>query len=126
MKKSNSSDRLQELMSVLGINQTDLASRTGLNRSVINMYVHGNREPRQDKVSQIADAYGIDPAWLMGYDVPMHRKVSIEEKYSTKTAEIIIKFQSNNELLQFLCDFDSLDDIQKKSVMALVASMRKK
>ena len=71
MKISNSSDRLKELMQIKGINQADICKQTGLTKSVISMYVNGQRDPRQDKLGLIAETYGLDPAWLMGYDVPM-------------------------------------------------------
>lgn len=64
-------DRLQELMRYFGIKQVDLAERAGLPKSAVSMYVSGNRIPRQNKISQIADAYGVDPAWILGYNVSM-------------------------------------------------------
>ncbi len=37
-------------------------------KSALSNYLNGDRVPRQDKIAMIADAFGIDPAWLMGYD----------------------------------------------------------
>ena len=74
MKVTDSKHRLLELMSAYDITQQDIADKTGINKSAISMYVNGNRIPRQDKVSMICDAYNLDPAWLMGYDVPMERR----------------------------------------------------
>lgn len=70
-KISNSRQRLQEMMQILSLKQSDIVSRTGINKSGLSNYIHGTREPRQDQISKIADPYGINPAWLMGYDVPM-------------------------------------------------------
>ena len=72
--KSNSSKRLNELMSYFGIKQSDMAKRTGLPKSALSMYINGNRQPRQDKLTIIADCYGVSEAWLMGYDVTMFKK----------------------------------------------------
>lgn len=72
--KSNSSKRLNELMNYFGIKQADIAKRTGLPKSALSMYINGNRQPRQDKLTIIADCYGVNEAWLMGYDVPMFRE----------------------------------------------------
>lgn len=71
--KSNSKERLNELMNYFGIKQSDLSKRTGLPKSAISMYASGNRQPRQDKLTIIAETYGVDEAWLMGYDVPMFK-----------------------------------------------------
>ena len=71
MKISNSKERIQELMSYFGINQTELCKRTSLQKSALSNYLNGDREPRQDQISLIADPFNINPAWLMGYDVSM-------------------------------------------------------
>lgn len=74
MKVSDSQHRLAELMDYYGISQQSLSDRTGIDKSTISLYVNGKREPRQDKISLICDAYNVDPAWLMGHDVPMQRQ----------------------------------------------------
>ncbi len=71
MKTSNSQKRLREMMSILEITQTDIVNTTGVLKSSLSNWVNGNREPRQDQISMLADPYNINPAWLMGYDVPM-------------------------------------------------------
>ncbi len=103
---SNSSERLKELMKYYGINQTELSKRTGIPKSAISMYVSGQRSPRQDRLSDIADAYGINEAWLMGYDVEMKKELSREE--GLKDAEFIKKFslltQHDKEIILNLMD----------------------
>jgi transcriptional regulator with XRE-family HTH domain len=74
--KSNSKERLNELIEYFKIKQSDVAKRTGLPKSGLSMYFSGQRQPRQDKLTIIADAYGVDEAWLMGYDVPMFKTES--------------------------------------------------
>lgn len=73
MKIHNSRDRLLELMLRFNLNQSELARKCGLDKSVISYYVNGKREPMQDNIYAISSAFNIDPAWLMGYDVPMMR-----------------------------------------------------
>lgn len=71
MKETTSQHRIKELLDIFHITLSELSRTTGVQKSALSNYIHGTREPRQDKLSQIADAYGINPAWLMGYDVPM-------------------------------------------------------
>jgi len=71
MPRESTRSRLIELMSAYNLTQSDIAKKTGIPKSAISMYINGYRVPRQDKLSLIADAYGVDPAWLMGYDIPM-------------------------------------------------------
>ena len=73
MKVSNSAKRLGELMQILNIRQADLVEKTGIPKSAMSMYLNGKREPRQDKLTTIAEAYNINETWLMGNDVPMER-----------------------------------------------------
>lgn len=77
MKKITTSQyRIKELIEALNMNLTEFSERTGVQKSALSNYLHGTREPRQDKISQMADPFGIDPAWLMGYDAPMRKPVS--------------------------------------------------
>ena len=71
MKITDSQHRLIEIMHEFGVNQEEIARRTGITKSAISNYIIGKREPRQDKISMISEAFGVDPAWVMGYDVPM-------------------------------------------------------
>lgn len=70
-KVSTSRERLVELMDYYNLSQTELCKRTGLQKSALSNYLNGDREPRQTQLSLIADPFNINPAWLMGYDVPM-------------------------------------------------------
>lgn len=76
MKNSNSKVRIRELMEHYRINQTELCKRTGIQKSALSNYLKGDREPRQDQISAIVDPFGVNPAWLMGYDVPMYMSPS--------------------------------------------------
>lgn len=79
MKVTDSKHRLMELLEVFQLSQTELCNKCGLNKSALSNYLNGDRKPRQDKLSLIADAFSIDPAWLMGYDTPMYPVPSTED-----------------------------------------------
>lgn len=70
-KISNTAKRLEELMHFYNVNQNDICKRTGIPKSAMSMYVSGQRSPRQNRLSDLAEAYGVSETWLMGYDVPM-------------------------------------------------------
>jgi len=93
MKVSDSRHRLKELMDRFGINQTELCNRTGINKSALSNYLNGDRTPRQDKIAMIADAFNVDPGWLMGYDTPMMKNfvLSLEEE------KLIIEYRSADD-----------------------------
>ncbi|HSK50585.1 MAG TPA: helix-turn-helix transcriptional regulator [Solirubrobacterales bacterium] len=49
---------LQEIQRASGLSQAELARRAGIPRSVLNVYLHGHREPGADALRRIAAAGG--------------------------------------------------------------------
>lgn len=68
-------DRLQELLSVHKMNQTELQKRLDLSQSFISMSMKRNTIPRADLLMKVADYFKVSPRWLMtgeeerGFDV---------------------------------------------------------
>lgn len=85
--KTTSNERIRELLADLGISQVEFCSKTGIKPSALSNYLKGNRIPRQDALSKIADAYRVSPTWLMGYDVPKDYDVHTLIVHPTDDAE---------------------------------------
>ncbi len=51
---------VQEIQRCSDLSQAQLARRAGLPRSVLNVYLHGHREPGADALLRIASAGGFD------------------------------------------------------------------
>lgn len=81
------SARLQEALRITGTKQIELSRLTQIDRGTINNYLTGKYEPKQDKLSIIADALNVDPVWLMGYDVPMEREKDTPDKLKLTEGE---------------------------------------
>lgn len=64
-------DRLNEAMQKRGINATELSKLTGLNKSSVSRYLSGENIPRSLAIGKMAQALKVNPAWVLGYDVPM-------------------------------------------------------
>lgn len=62
--------RLQEAMG--GMSMADLAERLGCARSNISMYLSGQRNPTKMTIQLMAICLNVNPAWLMGLDVPKY------------------------------------------------------
>ena len=71
MKVTTTKARIQQLLALYGLNQTEFCDKTKITKSALSNYLNGDRIPRQEQISKIADAFNISPAWVMGYDVPM-------------------------------------------------------
>lgn len=52
----------------------EVAQKTGLGKSTVCAYLQGNRVPKTNNIKSIARAYGVDPLWLMGADVPKYKE----------------------------------------------------
>lgn len=85
MNKATTASRLQMLMAQRSLRQVDIlqaalpyAAQRGvkLNKSDVSQYVSGKVEPGQDKLLILAEALGVSPAWLLGYDVPLEMQPS--------------------------------------------------
>ena len=61
-------NRLKTIMSERKITQSELSKRTGIRQSSIFDWLNGRYEPKQDKIYLIAQALGVSPSWLLGYD----------------------------------------------------------
>lgn len=49
----------------------DVARSTGISEATLSQYRSGYSKPKRDRLVMIADLLGVNPAWLMGLDVPM-------------------------------------------------------
>ncbi len=72
--KEKLSKRLAQIMEELDLNQTELGKLANITPSSISDYLNERYMPKQDKIDAIARACNVSPSWLMGYDVPKHRK----------------------------------------------------
>lgn len=103
MKNSDSNKRIRELISELNISQTEFCKRTGINKSALSNYLNGDRAPRQDQIDKIAKAYDVNPAWLMGYDVPQKELKDITA-IVTDNNKVIFKYKIKSDLYAQLLD----------------------
>ena len=86
MRKSNTSMRLKELMTERNLRQIDIlnaakpfCSQYGvkLEKNDLSQYVNGKVEPGQEKLTILGLALNVSETWLMGYDVPSSREITI-------------------------------------------------
>jgi transcriptional regulator with XRE-family HTH domain len=63
-------ERLNSILQKRNLSQADLSKMTGIRSSSISDWLNGKYEPKQDKISIIADALNVSPVWLIGYDEP--------------------------------------------------------
>lgn len=86
------SQRLKETLEMKGVNQTELAKRTGLDKSLISNYVAGKYKAKSTNLYLIARALNVSEAWLLGYDVPMERETPIVPEENERLSEFVDLF----------------------------------
>ena len=69
--------RIKKALAIRNMTQTELCSKAKISKSTLSEYLSGKYEPKQDKVFILAQALGVDPVWLWGYDVPMEEKKEV-------------------------------------------------
>lgn len=64
------SRRLSDLISETKISYEELSKKTKINPQTLNRWALGQRTPKITSVPPLAAAFGVNPLWLCGYDVP--------------------------------------------------------
>lgn len=66
-------ERLQSLMREQGETTYSIADLTNLTAPTISRYLSGEIGCKATTIEAIARRFEVDPAWLMGYDVPRYK-----------------------------------------------------
>ena len=90
MKKENFGNRLKLALNLRGMTQTELMNKTGISKSLINKYIKGVSGIKATKLELIANTLNVDPAWLMGYDIPMTSNFESDYKKLNDTQKAIV------------------------------------
>ena len=83
-------NRLKKAMNIRNIKQIELVEKTGLDKTLINKYLAGISNARQQKLTKLADALDVNEVWLMGYDVPMQRDLTIGTSLASNSAVVFV------------------------------------
>lgn len=119
MKKYTTSERLQEYMNKYNVKQVDILAKAKpytieygvkLNKNDLSQYVSGKVEPGQDKIFILSRAMNVDPAWIMGLDVPM-RKPPIDMNSKSNPIPLVGQIAAGTPILaeENIEDYFNLD-----------------
>ena len=81
MKKNNefiekSSKRIRQALEMNDMKQQELADKSGVSKNSISQYLSQRSIPSNISAGKMATVLGVNPMWLMGYDVPMIKENS--------------------------------------------------
>lgn len=94
---SSFAERLTDAMS--GMTVSEFARFLGISKQSVSAYLSGNRCPKRLTISAIAQSLDLNPAWLMGYDVPKRNPISKDVLFdlSPMEKELIDMFRNTTE-----------------------------
>ena len=102
MKQFTMAERLRQIMDERGMRQVDVvnavtpfAKQYGIKfgKSILSQYLSGKTEPGLEKLTVLGLGLTVSEVWLMGFDVPMERKITpisdaIEDRRLIKIHEL--------------------------------------
>lgn len=96
-------DRLKQIMKARNLRQADILRMAQpycemfnikLGKNDLSQYVNGHSRPMQKKLTILGLALNVSEAWLMGFDVPMERKITpIDQEADEREQEFIRLFR---------------------------------
>lgn len=108
MKHEVTAKRIREALSDAKLKPQELAEKSKVSKSSISQYVNGSHQPSNISSGKMAKVLGVEPMWLMGFDVP---------KKKVLTPEVA------KDDFRFLEKFSLLEERDKKIVMDMIESM---
>ena len=118
---TTTSQRLKLAMDMAHMSQTDLAEKTGLNKSTISRYCSDRHEPKADAINKLATALDVAEMWLWGYDVPMERTAG--QKKNDQLVKLVTRLRSDAEFMNAVSMLDNLSPAQYSAVLTMMSAM---
>lgn len=78
MKHEVTAKRIREALSDAKLKPQELAEKSKVSKSSISQYVNGSHQPSNISSGKMAKVLGVEPMWLMGFDVPKKKVLTPE------------------------------------------------
>lgn len=113
-------NRLKELRKTRNMTQDDLGKEIGMTKRTIIAWENGERDIKSDKAQQLADFFGVDVAYLLGYK---EVELSLEDLFEdAKDGEI---HYNSKEDMQLIIDRKALREEVEQLNLEDVSLVRK-
>lgn len=126
MKYELTARRLSEALRNKNMKAQELADRSGVNKASISQYINGKHKPTNIKSALMGEVLGVNPMWLMGFDVPMDREPPKKEMYFDENARLIAKISKDKDMRDFLKFYYEMDEDRKvicKNMLSNIKTM---
>lgn len=127
MKHELTAKRLMKALSNANLKPHELATLSGVSKASISQYINGSHKPSNLSSGKMADYLGVNPMWLMGFDVPMNygntEALSLYEDKSPPHELSEEEVETEKLRSDLLSAVSRLSDEQKSALLAIVKSM---
>lgn len=106
---ATTSERLKEIISIRNVKQAEIVEHTGINKGALSCYISGKYLPKQDNVFKLARFFQVNPAWLMGLDVPMETNAQKASRELSKQLQSLSDFLNTHEFDQLKYLYEKYD-----------------
>ncbi len=111
---ATTSERLREILSIRDIKQVEITEKTGISKGALSSYLSGRYIPKQDNIYKLAKVLDVNPAWLMGLDVPMEPVPSGSGLSTAPASSPVAPVQLRSDESELLVKYNLLNGIGKK------------
>ena len=73
-------DKVKRILDERGLTATEIAKQSGVERSMLSAYIHGQRNPKRITVQRLADALGLDISEISGYRKDEWKEVPVPDQ----------------------------------------------
>ena len=123
MKFEKTALRFKEALNICGLSQQELANKSGIGKSSISHYVNGSNEPGNKAAYALAKVLNVNPAWLMGLDVPMTLPEPAAGGSDQPAAPSVAPVQLRKDEADLLSDYNKLNSLGKSKVADYAADL---
>ena len=113
-KADTFANRLRAAMDIRGVKKSELSRQTGISQQCMGQYVLGRYEAKQSALYAIAKALNVDPAWLMGYDLPMEPQTALSTPPTIANDDLKLALFGDTEVNDTM-----LEDVKKMAKVHL-------
>lgn len=125
--------RIKKALSLRGMTQAELCRLTGMPKATLSQYISDLYEPKEDRTRAMARVLGVDPLWLLGYDVSMDGKKNTPAERDLDEGKRLwldlydrVGEDSRYLFVTLIDAFDSLPEEERKMRLAAIRLLLKK
>jgi transcriptional regulator with XRE-family HTH domain len=124
-RRRKCAERILQRLVITGIDQAELARRSGVSKSAISHYTHARNAPTNITAGKLARVLGADPVWLSGFDVPSQPK-KVPRELDSDTTEKALELYADENARILLDAKRVLTEEDLAAVVQLVRSLANK